>query len=325
MRTQGYDRSGAQVVTEEEVNRRRAATERPRTLPLPRRARASDTPGLPVGEEDPRRALCSNAELLDAREDVDAVLDRYSAASPPEGDRPAILPEHAQAGVLDVDEVLDALERHHHAALPARSPSAGRLGTADFEASTPTTRRHRRGPGGFRLRRLSLSGWKAAVALAGVVAVVGLCGWAALSATVAHHSAAGGSRVSRVSAVLTAAGVAEARAAYAVWAAADRAVSPLERAGHRAGMSRVPRVRRHRAHARQRHSKQARGHAVAAPGRAAGVPSVSAPTVIRSHASTTAAPVQSAAPRQSSHPKASNDQSAFGAVGSLGPGHSPDS
>ena len=79
MSRQRYDGPGAKVFTEEEVNRRRAASERDRTLALA-------TPTLPVAGEDPRRALCSHAELLDAlteaHEDADDVLDRYRSAMP---------------------------------------------------------------------------------------------------------------------------------------------------------------------------------------------------------------------------------------------------
>ena len=195
MTVQGYQGSDAQVVTEEEVNRRRAANERKRAVAPPRPG-APRLPLTPPGgpEEDPRRALCSNAELLDALDsehDADAALDLYQAATQPTADQHDVLTEHAHSGdgELDVDDILEALERHHRDAQPTRPHTSDARGTADLAPSTLTTRPRRHSRARSRPGRQPLARGKATRAAIGLVAIVGLCAWAALSLTGTPHAA----------------------------------------------------------------------------------------------------------------------------------------
>ena len=182
MTVEGYQASDAQVVTEEEVNRRRAANERRRAVapPRPPPLRAPLTPPGNV-EEDPRRALCSNAELLDAldlAQDADAALERRQLGT----DGPEVLIGTAPAGVaeLDVDDILEQLE-HHHDAPPPRAHSVRVRGTADLAPATLTTRprRHRSAHSGSG--RLAISRLRTTRALTSLVVIVGVCVWATIT------------------------------------------------------------------------------------------------------------------------------------------------
>jgi hypothetical protein len=146
MSRQRYDGPGAKVFTEEEVNRRRAASERDRSLTLA-------TPTLAGAGEDPRRALCSHAELLDALpeadENADDVLDRYGSAVPDSA--PRGFPGSADAvnddDGLGVDEILEQFAGSRD----PRPPSPKALwprGTADLAPSTRQAQDRRRFPRG---------------------------------------------------------------------------------------------------------------------------------------------------------------------------------
>jgi hypothetical protein len=330
MTVQGYQGSDAEVVTEEEVNRRRAATERKRGLarPRPRTPRAPVTPPGNV-QEDPRRALCSNAELLDALDsaDADATLERHQLST----DGPEVLIGDAPAGVaeVDADDILEQLE-HHHDVRPARAHSLRVRGTADLAPSTPATRPRRHRSADSRSRRLSIPRRGTSRAMISLLVIVGLCAAGALSVTGAHQTAP---RMSRVSAPLTGAGLTMEAAVTAENGVADRARdtgTALGRAGAWARAAAAARTRHLRALARARRLKRARAaqakriRAVAASSQAADVTHITTPVATTAQTTTTAVPVQNAAPVQTSRP-ASSASPAFGSDGALGPGHSPDS
>ena len=338
MTVEGYQASDAQVVTEEEVNRRRAANDRKRGVARPR----PSTPRAPLtppanAEEDPRRALCSNAELLDALDtahDADAALDRHQHAEPLSTDGPEPLIGDAPSGVvaLDVDDILEQLE-HHHDAPPARTQSLRVRGTADLAPATLTTRPRRHRSAHSRSRRLAISRPRTTRALTSLVVIVGLCVWATITITGRHHTVVRPPHVSRVNAPLTGTGASMAAAASEENGVADRARSAgtaLAQAEARARAAAAARTRHLRAQARARQLKRTRAaralrsrpDAPSAP--TGGAASVTAPAPTPAHTTTTPAPAQNAAPVQTSRP-ASSAPPAFGSDGTLGPGHSPDS
>jgi hypothetical protein len=325
MTIQGCEGSGAQVVTEEEVNRRRAASGRTPLFPTATPTRASVA--APPDEEDPRRALCSNAELLDAlddEQDADGVLSRYQAVP----QRPDDGTDHTDLGrgQLDVDEILEALTRHRDDARAVSVDAAPPRGTADL-APTILTRRHRRTSGAPHRR--SLPRRKVATVMTWILIIVGLCAWATLTMAGVHHSAPRPDHSSPVTTALTGAGDTQTYAAVAERLVADRARSAglaLTRSRAAAAQPRHrPPERRQR---RRQHSHSVTphpDHAATVGAQTSQLPRDSAPTLTTPQVATGE---QSPAPRtaapQTSQP-ASSHAPAFGQDGTLGPGHSPDS
>lgn len=241
MSRQRYDGPGAKVFTEEEVNRRRAASERDRALALA-------TPTMPVAGEDPRRALCSHAELLDAltdaHENADDVLDRYRSAVPDPGrpGRPGS-PDTASDDELGVDDILEQFARSHDLR-PARSRALGPRGTADLAPSTRHAQDRRRFP------RVRVAIPVAIAALVIAVAMVNALG---------RHSAPrpGGARPNPAATLITASTAGAPTAADLTAAATAREAHFIVAARHAAAI----------AGARSRAARAHRRHAAAAHGR----------------------------------------------------------
>jgi hypothetical protein len=328
MTIQGYEGPGAQVFSEEEVNRRRAASGRTPLFPTaPERAPIDPR----HDEDDPRRALCSNAELLDALDvpaDADTILDRYQARP----QRPDDATDHADpgAGKRDVDEILEALTRRRDDARATRADAALPRGTADL-APTILPRRHRATSVGSH--RKSPSRRKAATVVTGLLIIMGVCAWATLTIAGAHHSAARPDHASGVPTALAGAGDTQTYAAVEERLAAARTRSgsvaltrPRRRArGATARPRHRPTHRPHRPHQRTHpitsHPSQAASvTAHTSQGAGDSTPTVTAPETATSAQS----PAQSTAAPSTSRP-ASSRAPAFGQNGTLGPGHSPDS
>ena len=331
MTIQGYDGSGAQVFSEEEVNRRRASG-RKRLFPTAAGPRAPVTPAH--DEEDPRRALCSNADLLDALDadrDAGAVLDRYQARA-----RPDSVTDDANVGggELDVDDILEALARHHDDERAVRPDAALPRGTADLAPTIPTTRPRRHRATRDDPRRQSPPRRKAAPVVAGLLIIIGLCAWTTLTVAGAHRGAVRSDRPARVTTALTGAGDTGRSAAVAERLVADRARSAgmvLAQAGNRAHAAAAAQQRHRRAEAHRRrltHTRPvtpSRNEAAANIAQTSQVPGDDAPTVTTPHVVPAGqTPAQSTAAPETNQP-ASSHAPAFGQDGTLGPGHSPDS
>jgi hypothetical protein len=332
MTIQGYEDSGAQVFSEEEVNRRRAVSGRKRLFPT---APGPRTPVSPThDEEDPRRALCSNADLLDAHDadrDASAVLDRYQVPQPPD-----VVTDDANVGrgELDVDDILEALARHHDDARAVRPDAALPRGTADLAPTIPTTRPRRHRATSVDSRRPSSPRRRAAAATAGLLIIVVLGALTTLTIAGAHHGAVRPDHPPRITTALTGAGDTQQPAAMAEGLVADRARGAgmaLARAGNRARAAAAAQQRDRRAETRRRrltHTRTVTNHPDAAAASTAqssqvagdGRPTVTTPQVAAGEQT----PAHSTAAPQANQP-ASSHPPAFGQDGTLGPGHSTDS
>jgi hypothetical protein len=332
MTIQGYEGSDAQVFSEEEVNRRRATSGRKRLFPTAPGPRTPVTPAH--DEEDPRRALCSNADLLDALDadrDAAAILDRYQVPQ-----RPDVVTDDANVGrgELDVDDILEALARHHDDARAVRPDAALPRGTADLAPTIPTTRPRRHRATSVDSRRPSSPRRRAAAATAGLLIIVGLGAWTTLTIAGPHHRALRPDHPPRIATALTGAGDTQQSAAVAERLVADRARSTgivLARAGNRARAAAAAQQRDRRAETRRRrltHTRTVTNHpdaAAASTGQTVQMPGDGAPTVTSPQvAAGEQTPAQNTAAPQTNQP-ASSHAPAFGQDGTLGPGHSPDS